>query len=108
MSINGAPLPDDLQDLKFRQYKLFTETAEKNSDRRASTQRFYTTIHTSLLTLLAFVAGYSLFQLTSGGKDDSSSMGFLAQAQSPIVIALCLLGVGLCVLWIFIWEHIAS
>jgi hypothetical protein len=91
---------DFTPELRFKQYKLMVDSAERNSDRRASAQRFYTTIHTSLLTLLALVAGYGL--LTSGlGGSNSTFPGaaFLTQAQGPIIITVSVLGLILCILW---------
>lgn len=87
--------------VKFKQYKLFVQTVEHNSDRRSSTQRFYTTIHTSLLTLLTIVGGYGLLSSGGAGANQSSTSNptFIATAQAPIVIAICALGIILCVLW---------
>ncbi len=87
-------------ELRFQQYKLIVESAERGSDRRAHTQAFYITIHTSLLTLLALVGGYGLLISGSGGKGASpAGTGFLAQAQGPIIVAVSAIGVILCVLW---------
>jgi|SRR5690348_2862795 len=91
---------DFSQELKFQQYRLFVDTAERNSDRRASTQRFYTAMHTSLLTLLIVVGGYGLLgQNTSldGQRPDGSVVA--NQVQAPIVIAACVIGVMLAILW---------
>jgi hypothetical protein len=98
--IPPIPPPTFTPELRFKQYKLMVDSAERNSDRRASTHRFYTTVQTSLLTLLALVAGYGLG--TSGLRGQSVTLpgtGFLTLAQAPIVIAVSILGLVLCILW---------
>lgn len=87
-------------ELRFKQYQLMVESAEHNSDRRERTQRFYTTIHTSLLTLLAIVAGYGLLSGGIGGTSVTlPGTGVLTQAQAPIILAISALGLILCIVW---------
>ena len=85
MSGPTPPSSSFSNNIKFKQYKLFVQTVEHNSDRRSSTQRFYTTIHTSLLTLLTLVGGYGL--LSSGGaganQTSTSNPTFIATARPP-------------------------
>jgi hypothetical protein len=99
MTMPGNP-SDFTPELRFDQYKLMVESAEHNSKARERTHRFYTTVHTSLLTLLALVAGYGL--LTSGlGVSNSTFPGlkFLDQAQGPIIVVVSILGLVLCIIW---------
>jgi hypothetical protein len=87
-------------ELRFQQYKLIVESIEHNSDRREHTQHLYTTIHTSLLTLLAIVAGYGLLTGGIGGSNlNFPGTGFLTEAQAPIIMAVSALGLILCVVW---------
>lgn len=95
----GTLPPSTLLEVQFKQYKLFVETAEVNSTQRATTQRYYTTVHTSLLTLLAIVGGYGLLTTGSGSSLAATGNGYLAQIQAPVVFVLCTLGVALSVLW---------
>jgi len=91
-------------ELRFKQYKLMVDSAEHNSDRRATTHRFYTTIHTSLLTLLALVAGSGL--LGAGIAQQTVPLpviGVPAQAQAPIIVGVGVLGLFLCLMW---WRHL--
>lgn len=87
-------------DLRFKQYQLMVESAERNSDRRERTQNHYTTIHTSLLTLLAIIAGYGLITGGIGGSNvPLPGTGFLTQAQAPIILAVSAIGIILCIIW---------
>jgi hypothetical protein len=97
MSTSTAPTNTNLL---FKQYKIMVDSAERNSDRRATTHRFYTTIHTSLLTLLALVAGSSL--LNNALTEQTVPLpliGFSTQARVPIIVGVSLVGLLLCVLW---------
>jgi hypothetical protein len=100
----SPPTSNFTPELRFKQYKLMVDSAERNSDRRATTHRFYTTIHTSLLTLLALVAGSGL--LATGIAEQTFLLpliGIPAQAQAPIIVGVSILGLFLCLLW---WRHL--
>lgn len=99
MDTPETPSPNTLLDVQFKQYQLFVGTAESNSNQRETTQRYYTTVHTSLLTLLAVVGGYGLLTAGNGGTLVVSNSTFLAQIQAPVVLLICVLGIGLSVLW---------
>lgn len=95
--------PSFTSELRFQQYKLYVETAEHNSDRRISTQRFYTTIHTSLLTVVGIVGSYGLLNGAAGGdagnQHVSTTGDLLSQIQGPLVLAVCIIGSLLAFLW---------
>jgi hypothetical protein len=92
--------PDTVLELRFEQYKLMVESAEHNSDRRAATHRFYTTMHTSLLTLLTLIAGSGL--LASVIAEETFFLpliGVPTKAQVPVIVGVSILGLFLCLLW---------
>jgi hypothetical protein len=93
--------PSDITlELRFQQYKLMVDSAAENSQARERTHRFYTTVQTGLLTLLALVAGYDLLTSSLGISGSIlPGVSFLNQAQGPIIIAVSVLGLVLCILW---------
>lgn len=87
-------------ELRFAQYQLLIKSAELNSDRRERAHSFYTTINTSLLTLVAVIGGYGILSGDINGQPAKAAIaGFPFQAQAPIILAVSILGIFLCVLW---------
>ena len=67
----------------LEQYKLYVETADRISDRREQTNRFYISLLSVLLALLSLVIGRRVLD------------GF----QIVVFMTIGILGLGLCVLW---------
>lgn len=98
--LTSSPQSGFTPELRFKQYRLMVESAEHNSDRRERAQTFYTTIHTSLLTLLAIVAGYGLLTANiTGNTITIPGTNFLTQAQGPIIFVVSIIGLILCWIW---------
>lgn len=90
--------PGDFDDtIVLNQYRLYVDTAERVSDRRATVNRFYVTIQTSLLAALAIVGGYKLF--TQEPAQAAQVTTFLDQVQTPVVLIAAVLGIALCLIW---------
>jgi len=68
----------------LEQYKLYVEMADRISNRRAETNRFYISLVSGLLALLSIVVGRDIFS------------GF----QTIVFSVISVLGWALCVLWI--------
>lgn len=54
--MNSSPEYEPSQTLLLEQYKLFVEMADRNSERRGETNKFYITILTGLLALTSWAA----------------------------------------------------
>lgn len=54
--MNSSPEYEPSQTLLLEQYKLFVEMADRNSERRGTTNKFYITILTGLLALTSWAA----------------------------------------------------
>jgi len=67
----------------LEQYKLYVELADRISDRRERTNRFYISLLSVLLALLSIIVG----------------RGILSAFQTALFMTIGILGVGLCVLW---------
>lgn len=59
-SINPIPESQNSQMLLLEQYKLFVEMADRNSERRGTTNKFYITLLTGLLAVLSWAATTTL------------------------------------------------
>lgn len=73
----------DDRDLKFEQYKMLIESADKISDRRNHTNTFFLTINTTLLAAMPFLS------------DKASGI----QDELFVVLIICLLGALLNLVW---------
>ena len=67
----------------IEQYKLYVELADRISDRRERTNRFYISLLSVLLALLSIVVGRNILD------------GF----QTIVFVTIGILGLGLCILW---------
>ena len=67
----------------LEQYKLYVEMADRVSDRRERTNRFYISLLSVLLALLSIVFGRNI----------------LDEFQTVVFLTIGVLGLGLCVLW---------
>jgi hypothetical protein len=67
----------------LEQYKLYVEMADRISNRRGQTNRFYISLLSGLLALLSIVVGRHIF----------------SDFQSVIFIVVAILGLALCILW---------
>ncbi len=73
---------DDCERL-LKQYEIYVEMADRTSARRGETNKFYVTLLTGFLALIALAFEKSWFQ----------------QYQNQVLIVAAGLGFGLCVLW---------
>lgn len=78
------------QNTLLEQYKLYTELADRVSDRRMRVSQFYITLLSSYLLLLSFVFG-----------NNSAFVGY----QALILFCVGLLGSFTCIVW---WVNIHS
>lgn len=67
----------------LEQYKLYVEMADRISNRRGQTNRFYISLLSGLLALLSIVVGSHIF----------------SDFQSVVFIVVAILGLALCILW---------
>ncbi len=67
----------------LEQYKLYVEMADRISNRRAQTNRFYISLLSGLLAVLSIVVGRNVF----------------SDFQTIVFMAVAILGLALCVLW---------
>ena len=75
-----------MNDSILEQYKLYVEMADRISERRMSTNRFYMTLLSGLLIMISFVVN----------KDNINA---LADQQFIIYLATGILGVLVCIIW---------
>ncbi len=68
----------------IEQYKMYVEMADRVSARRADTNKFYISLLTALLAILLLVVEKNIF----------------SSLQSLVFLAIALLGVALCFVWI--------
>ncbi|NMB52222.1 MAG: hypothetical protein GX999_07835 [Bacteroidales bacterium] len=61
--MNSSPEYEPSQTLLLEQYKLFVEMADRNSERRGATNKFYITILTGLLALTSWAATNTLCEV---------------------------------------------
>lgn len=85
------------EEVRLGQYRLYAQTTELAADRRATANRFYLAVHTSLIAALAIVGGYGVF--TFNGAPPAQSSMFLTQVQPLLVLTLGLVGVTLAFVW---------
>lgn len=67
----------------LEQYKLYVEMADRISNRRGQTNRFYISLLSGLLALLSIVVGRHIF----------------SDFQTVVFIIVAILGLALCILW---------
>jgi hypothetical protein len=67
----------------LEQYKLYVEMADRISNRRGQTNRFYISLLSGLLALLSIVVGSHIF----------------SDFPSVVFIVVAILGLALCILW---------
>lgn len=72
------------EQILLEQYKLYVEMADRISSRRAETNKFYISLLTALLAILALVVEKNIF----------------SNIQSFVFIAIAILGLALCFVWI--------
>lgn len=68
----------------LEQYKLYVEMADRISDRRERSNRFYISLLSALLALLSIIVGRNI----------------LNRLQTVVFMTIGILGLGLCSLWI--------
>jgi len=66
----------------LEQYKLYVEMADRVSERRAQTNRFYVSLLSGLLALISILRG-----------------NVLSELQTAVFVAVAILGLLLCILW---------
>jgi hypothetical protein len=81
MSVDKNKYGEKFNEHLLEQYKLYVEMADRISERRMQTNRFYISLLSGLLALLSI--------LVSGDKFN----------QTVIFIIVSLLGIALCILW---------
>lgn len=96
----GAPprSPASFSDeINLGQYRVYAQTVENAADRRAASNRFYVTIHISVIAALAIVGGYGLFVV--GGGSTAQPNALLTQIQPAVVAVAGVVGIALCFVW---------
>jgi hypothetical protein len=85
--------PDEVptdKDQLLKQYELYVEMADRTSARRGETNKFYVTLLTGMLALIALAFEKNWFQ----------------HIQNEVLITAAALGFGLCILWFLnIWSY---
>lgn len=84
-------------DVKLGQYRIYAETIENAADRRAAANRFYLTIHISIIAALAIVGGYGLIEFGSAVPVKPSNV--LLQIQPVVVFIASAIGIALSIVW---------
>jgi len=81
MSVNKDKYGEKFNEHLVEQYKLYVEMADRISERRMQTNKFYISLLSGLLALLSILVSMSKFN------------------QTVIFIIVSLLGIALCILW---------
>ncbi len=81
MSVNKDKYGEKFNEHLLEQYKLYVEMADRISERRMQTNKFYISLLSGLLALLSILVSMSKFN------------------QTVIFIIVSLLGIALCILW---------
>ena len=88
MNMKKDKYGERFQDHLLEQYKLYVEMADRISERRLQTNKFYISLLTGLSTLLSIFISVKTFN------------------QNVIFIIISLLGITLCILWhTNIWSY---
>ena len=91
------PKPKQENDASLEQYRIYVETVEKVTDRRAQANRFYLLLHSGILTILSTVLTVFLSQEMRATFPLGNQL--LPLAIKTSLCAVSVLGMFICVLW---------